>query len=67
LRLASTGAVRKFLAENPSEFDPRKFLKVTTSAMQALCQNRYESFGAAGNASKFRAIGLEAMADMYGV
>src|SRR5690606_15206345 len=27
LRLASTGAVRKFLAENPSEFDPRKFLK----------------------------------------
>jgi fructose-bisphosphate aldolase class II len=67
LRLASTGAVRKFLAENPSEFDPRKFLKVTMSAMQALCQNRYESFGAAGNASKIRAIGLEVMADMYGV
>ncbi|MFT7375112.1 MAG: fructose-bisphosphate aldolase class II [Oceanospirillaceae bacterium] len=67
LRLASTGAVRKFLAENPSEFDPRKFLTVTMSAMQALCQNRYESFGAAGNASKIRAIGLEAMADMYGV
>jgi fructose-bisphosphate aldolase class II len=67
LRLASTGAVRKFLAENPGEFDPRKFLKVTMSAMQALCQNRYESFGAAGNASKIRAIGLEAMADMYGV
>jgi fructose-bisphosphate aldolase class II len=67
LRLASTGAVRKFLAENPSEFDPRKFLKVTMSAMQALCQNRYESFGAAGNASKIRATGLEAMADMYGV
>jgi fructose-bisphosphate aldolase class II len=67
LRLASTGAVRKFLAENPSEFDPRKFLMVTVSAMQALCQNRYESFGAAGNASKIRAIGLEAMADMYGV
>ena len=67
LRLASTGAVRKFLAENPGEFDPRKFLKVTMSAMQTLCQNRYESFGAAGNASKIRAIGLEAMADMYGV
>ena len=67
LRLASTGAVRKFLAENPSEFDPRKFLKVTMSAMQTLCQNRYESFGAAGNASKIRAIGLEVMADMYGV
>lgn len=67
LRLASTGAVRRFLAENPSEFDPRKFLTVTMNAMQTLCQARYEAFGAAGNASKIRPVGLEAMADMYGV
>ncbi|CAI8399203.1 MAG: fructose-bisphosphate aldolase class II [Gammaproteobacteria bacterium] len=67
LRLASTGAVRRFLAENPSEFDPRKFLAVTMNAMQTLCQARYEAFGAAGNASKIRPVGLEAMADMYGV
>ena len=67
LRLASTGAVRRFLAENPSEFDPRKFLVVTMNAMQSLCQARYEAFGAAGNASKIRPVGLEAMADMYGV
>ncbi|MBT4998516.1 fructose-bisphosphate aldolase class II [Oceanospirillaceae bacterium] len=67
LRLASTGAVRRFLAENPSEFDPRKFLAVTINAMQTLCQARYEAFGAAGNASKIRPVGLEAMADMYGV
>ena len=67
LRLASTGAVRRFLAENPSEFDPRKFLAVTINAMQTLCQRRYEAFGAAGNASKIRPVGLEAMADMYGV
>ena len=67
LRLASTGAVRRFLAENPSEFDPRKFLAVTMNAMQTLCQARYEDFGAAGNASKIRPVGLEAMADMYGV
>ena len=66
LRLASTGAVRRFLAENPSEFDPRKFLAVTINAMQTLCQARYEAFGAAGNASKIRPVGLEAMADMYG-
>jgi fructose-bisphosphate aldolase class II len=26
LRLASTGAIRRFLAENPAEFDPRKVL-----------------------------------------
>ena len=25
LRLASTGAIRRFLAQNPSEFDPRKY------------------------------------------
>ena len=67
LRLASTGAVRRFLAENPSEFDPRKFLAVTMNAMQTLCQARYEAFGAAGNASKIRPVGLEAMADIYGV
>ncbi len=24
LRLASTGAIRRFMAENPAEFDPRK-------------------------------------------
>ncbi len=27
LRLASTGAIRRFLAENPAEFDPRKYLQ----------------------------------------
>ena len=26
LRLASTGAIREFMAKNPSEFDPRKYL-----------------------------------------
>lgn len=67
LRLASTGAVRRFLAQNPSEFDPRKFLKVTMSAMQEISQARYEAFGAAGNASKIRPVGLEAMASHYGL
>jgi len=67
LRLASTGAVRRFLAENPSEFDPRKFLTVTMSAMQGLCHARYEAFGSAGNASKIRPISLENMAHMYGL
>jgi fructose-bisphosphate aldolase class II len=67
LRLASTGAVRRFLAENPSEFDPRKFLTATMSAMQGLCHARYEAFGSAGNASKIRPISLENMAHMYGL
>jgi fructose-bisphosphate aldolase class II len=65
LRLASTGAVRRFLAQNPSEFDPRKFLKATMTAMSEICVARYEAFGAAGNASKLRAVSLEDMATRY--
>jgi fructose-bisphosphate aldolase, class II len=62
LRLASTGAVRRFLAKNPSEFDPRKFLAATTKAMEEICVARYEAFGTAGNASKIKVISLD---DMY--
>ncbi|MFV8783463.1 class II fructose-bisphosphate aldolase [Microbulbifer sp. SA54] len=65
LRLASTGAVRRFLAQNPSEFDPRKFLKATTQAMKEICVARYEAFGTAGQASKIRAISLDDMSVRY--
>ena len=65
LRLASTGAVRRFLAENPAEFDPRKFLKLTVSAMKDICIARYEAFGTAGNASKIKPISLEGMFERY--
>ena len=65
LRLASTGAVRRFLAQNPSEFDPRKFLKETVSAMRDLCIDRYEAFGTAGHASKIKPINLEDMFKRY--
>jgi fructose-bisphosphate aldolase class II len=61
LRLASTGAVRRFLAQNPTEFDPRKFLKATQDAMKEICIARYESFGTAGNADKIVVRNLEAM------
>jgi fructose-bisphosphate aldolase class II len=65
LRLASTGAVRRFLAQNPSEFDPRKFLAKTTEAMTEICIARYEAFGAAGNAAKIKPISLEKMFNLY--
>ncbi len=65
LRLASTGAVRRFLAQNPSEFDPRKFLKVSTVAMYDICKARYEAFNTAGNASKIKPISLDAMYELY--
>jgi fructose-bisphosphate aldolase class II len=65
LRLASTGAIRRFLATHKSEFDPRKFLKVSTDAMRDICIARYEAFGAAGQASKIKAINLDTMAAKY--
>ncbi len=65
LRLASTGAIRRFLAENPSEFDPRKFLKPSTQAMSDICKARYEAFNTVGNASKIKPISLDTMFDLY--
>ena len=65
LRLASTGAVRRFMAENPSEFDPRKYLQQTINAMKEIVIARYEAFGTAGNASKIKAVSLEAMFERY--
>ena len=65
LRLASTGAVRRFLAENPSAFDPRAFLKETTIAMKDIAAARFEAFGTAGNASKIKVLSLEAMTERY--
>lgn len=65
LRLASTGAIRRFLAKNPAEFDPRKYLKESQHAMAEVCIARYEAFGTAGHASKIRAISLDDMAERY--
>ncbi|HEE5436701.1 TPA: fructose-bisphosphate aldolase class II [Acinetobacter baumannii] len=65
LRLASTGAIRRFLAENPAEFDPRKYFAKTVDSMKQICIDRYEAFGTAGNADKIRPISLEKMVDRY--
>ena len=65
LRLASTGAIRRMMAEHPSEFDPRKFFAKTIDAMRDICIARYEAFGTAGNASKIKPISLEGMFQRY--
>ena len=65
LRMASTGAIRKHLHDNPSNFDPRKFLIAATKGMKDICKARYEAFGTAGNASKISALSLDAMTDRY--
>lgn len=65
LRLASTGAIRRYMAENPAEFDPRKYLSQTITAMKDICVARYEAFGTAGNADKIKPLGLEKMFQRY--
>jgi fructose-bisphosphate aldolase class II len=65
LRMASTGAIRRFLAQNPKEFDPRKYLGAATIAMHDICKERYEAFGTAGKASKIKVISLEKMYQRY--
>ncbi|MCH4246223.1 MAG: fructose-bisphosphate aldolase class II [Acinetobacter populi] len=65
LRLASTGAIRRFLAEHPAEFDPRKYLAKTVDAMKQVCVDRYVAFGTAGHADQIRPISLEKMVERY--
>jgi fructose-bisphosphate aldolase class II len=64
-RMAMTGAVRKVLHQDRVEFDPRKFLKPAMDAMRVLCAQRFEEFGAAGQADKIRPLPLSAMAKRY--
>ncbi len=65
IRLAMTGAMRRAMAEDPAEFDPRKFLKAATAAARALCKERFEAFGCAGQAQRIRPEPLERMAQRY--
>jgi fructose-bisphosphate aldolase class II len=65
LRLASTGAIRRFMAQNPSEFDPRKYLAKTIDAMRDICIARYEAFNTAGQADKIAVKSLGVMQEAY--
>jgi fructose-bisphosphate aldolase class II len=65
IRLAMTGAVRKFMAENPEKFDAREWLKPAREAAKAVCKARYQQFGCEGQAGKIKAIPLEQIAKKY--
>ncbi|HZX31904.1 MAG TPA: class II fructose-bisphosphate aldolase, partial [Rhodocyclaceae bacterium] len=65
IRLAMTGAIRRYFAENPSKFDPRDYLKPAREAAKKICLARYEAFGCAGRASQIKPMSLEKMADRY--
>jgi fructose-bisphosphate aldolase class II len=65
IRLAMTGAVRKFFAENPDKFDAREWLKPARAAAQAVCKQRYLEFGCEGQAGKIRGDSLVVVASRY--
>lgn len=65
IRLAMTAAVRKFMVQNPSHFDPRDFLKPAREAAKKICKARYEQFGCAGQGSRIQPRPLTDMAHHY--
>ena len=65
IRLAMTGAVRKFMAENPDKFDAREWLKPAREAAKQICKQRYLEFGCEGQGSKIKGDSLSVMATRY--
>jgi fructose-bisphosphate aldolase class II len=65
IRLAMTGAIRRAMAKNPGEFDPRKYMKDAMLAARDICIARYDAFGCSGMAQKIKVIPLEAMTKKY--
>jgi fructose-bisphosphate aldolase class II len=65
IRLAMTGAIRRYLFENPSKFDPRDYLKPAREAAKLVCKARYLSFGCEGQAAKIKPVSLDKMAEKY--
>ncbi|CAN5417743.1 fructose-bisphosphate aldolase class II [soil metagenome] len=65
IRLAMTGAIRRYFSENPGKFDPRDYLKPAKEAAKLVCKARYISFGCEGQAGKIKPVTLEKMAERY--
>ncbi len=65
IRLAMTGAIRRYFAEHTDHFDPRQYLKAAKDAAKQICIARYQQFGAAGNAAKIKPVRLIVMAEKY--
>ena len=65
LRLAATGAIRRYLNTHKAAFDPRGYLKEASQAMMEICQARFEAFGTEGQASNIQVLPLETMWKRY--
>ncbi|MBO5925797.1 MAG: class II fructose-1,6-bisphosphate aldolase [Clostridia bacterium] len=57
LRLAMTGTIRKFYAENPSKFDPREYLKPARANIKEIVRHKLVNvLGCAGKADEIMAL-----------
>jgi fructose-bisphosphate aldolase class II len=65
IRLAMTGAIRRYLFENPGKFDPRDYLKPAREAAKQICLARYIAFGCEGQAAKIKPMSLDKMVQRY--
>ena len=65
IRMAMTGAVRKFQAENPDKFDMREWMKPAREAAKAICKQRYIEFGCESQGAKIKGVPLSVMAEKY--
>jgi fructose-bisphosphate aldolase class II len=64
-RLAITGAIRKFLTENPSEFDPRSYFGAARQAVYEVVKGKMTDFGTAGHAQDYKPISIEEARSFY--
>ncbi|MCZ2135636.1 MAG: fructose-bisphosphate aldolase class II [Burkholderiales bacterium] len=65
IRMAMTGAVRRFLAEHPEKFDMREWMKPAREAAKAICRQRYIEFGCEGRGAGIKGSTLVDMAARY--
>src|SRR5690606_32390904 len=65
LRLAMSGAMRRLMATDRKEFDPRKFFKAARDAARDICRERFEAFGCAGQASRIKPLALDVLVRRY--
>lgn len=64
-RLAMTGAIRKYLGENPDAFDPRTYFGAAREAVYQTVKGKMIDFGTAGHAGDYKPMTLEEMKRIY--
>lgn len=64
-RLAMTGAIRKYLGENPDAFDPRTYFGAAREAVYQTVKGKMIGFGTAGHAGDYKPMTLEEMKRIY--